>query len=391
MTLAPARPVVAALGLVGGGQLAKLTAQAATQLGCEVAILEREADVPGQAVDTHFLLGDWNDPALLLELARHADVVTLENEFVEVAALEALERAGHRLLPASATLRRVQDKLVQKATFAAAGLPLPPHRGVESPAEVLAAGAELGWPLVLKRRRLGYDGRGNATLRGPDDVSAAWTRLGGAPGELLVEAFCDFAAELAVIVVRGQDGALACYPVVETVNREHVCHVVRAPADVPPALAARTRELACAAVRAVDGVGAFGLEFFLLRDGTLRLNEIAPRVHNTGHYTIEACACSQFENHVRAVLGWPLGDTALVAPAACMVNLLGEGPGPGTPQGLARALAVPGAHVHVYGKRRSAAGRKMGHVTALGDTPRQAEERARAAAACLRFGAPEAA
>jgi 5-(carboxyamino)imidazole ribonucleotide synthase len=173
---------------------------------------------------------------------------------------------------------------------------------------------------------------------------------------------------------------------VETVNREHICHVVKVPAAVPPSVAAAAREIAVRGVEAVGGVGSFGMEFFLLSDGRLLVNEIAPRVHNTGHYTIEACVCSQFENHVRAVLGWPLGPTDMMAPAACMVNLLGYADGPGVPLGLDGAMTVPGAHVHVYGKTRSARGRKMGHVTALGDSIDAAWSRARRAADCIRFG-----
>jgi 5-(carboxyamino)imidazole ribonucleotide synthase len=174
--------------------------------------------------------------------------------------------------------------------------------------------------------------------------------------------------------------------VVETVNRDHICHLVKAPASVSAAVASRATDLAVRAVESIRGVGSFGVEFFLLKDGNLVLNEIAPRVHNTGHYTIEACDSSQFENHVRAITGMPLGSPEMVAPAACMVNLLGYGDGPGVPRGLAQALAVRGAHVHVYGKSRSQRGRKMGHVTALGRTVEEAYERAQQAADCIQFG-----
>lgn len=378
------------LGIIGGGQLAKMTAQAAAQLGVAVLVLERAEDCPAAPLAAEFHAGDLNDAEALLRFASRADVLTLENEFVDARLLERLAAAGHPLSPPARALGLIQDKLAQKAALAAAGLPTPHFVAVETPADVLAAGAQMDWPLLLKARRNAYDGKGNATLAGPEQVAAAWERLGGDRGRALyVEAFCDFQAELAVIVTRGRDGASVTYPVVETVQREHICQEVRAPAAVPEAVAARAAELARQAAEIAGAVGSFGVELFLSRAGELYVNELAPRVHNSGHYTIEACRCSQFENHVRAVLGWPLGDPAMVAPAAAMVNLLGTGPGPGWPGGVAEALAVPGAHLHLYGKSSCARGRKMGHVTALGATLAEALATARRASACIRWGLPE--
>lgn len=370
------------LGIIGGGQLAKMTAVAAAQLGCEVVVLERQEDFPAHSLDTHALIGDWNDPHQLLRLAPLVDVVTLENEFVDPAALAVLADHRHQLWPSAETLARVQDKLRQKTVFAEAGLPVPRFADAPSREQVL----QFGFPAVLKKRRQSYDGKGNATVATAAELEAAWAKLDGDRQPLYVEEFCPFERELAVIITRGQDGTVIRYPVVETINRDHICHVVKAPADVPATTAARVAAIAEQAVTAIEGVGSFGLEFFLLPDGLVLLNEIAPRVHNTGHYTIEACACSQFENHVRAVLGWPLGSPTMVAPAAVMINLLGRGDGPGTPHGLTEALRVPGAHVHIYGKTRSARGRKMGHVTALGATLEEALATAQRAADCIRFG-----
>ncbi len=371
------RPVPT-LGILGGGQLAKMTAAAAAPLGCDVVVLER----PGRSLVTPALDGDWNDPVWTQKLAGLVDVVTLESEFVNLPALENLPA----LFPSVATMRLVQDKLLQKQTFAAAGLPVPRFADAPTPDAVRA----VGFPCVLKKRRNGYDGKGNATVRAAADLPAAWAKLDGDRVALYVEEFCDFTRELAVIITRGQRGEIVRYPVVETINRDHICHVVKAPApDLHRAAgtaAATAADLAQRAVEAVGGVGSFGMEFFQHADGAVLVNEIAPRVHNTGHYTIEACACSQFENHVRAVLGWPLGSPAMRAPAAVMINLLGAGEGDGAPVGLERALAVPGAHVHVYGKRRSARGRKMGHVTALGATVETAFATARQAADFIRFG-----
>jgi 5-(carboxyamino)imidazole ribonucleotide synthase len=374
------------LGIVGGGQLAKMTALAALELGCDVLILERNQHSPAANLATHSFIGDWDDPQALLQLAAQVDVVTLENEFVDARSLAAIEAAGVELFPTSRSIGIVQDKLTQKQALVAAGLPVPRFRAVASREEIIAAAKELGWPLVLKARRNGYDGKGNATIREPGEIEDAWQKLGGGQRELFVEQWCPFTKELAAMVTIGRDGASVAYPVVETVQRDHICHRVLAPAPVAKDIFDRAAALAQRAVAAVGGIGSFGVEMFLTTDGTIAINELAPRVHNSGHYTIEACHCSQFENHVRAVLGWPLGSTAMVAPAAVMVNLLGAGKGPGRPAGLEAALAVPGAHVHVYGKSLSAAGRKMGHLTALGNSLEEALARAEQAAGHIRFG-----
>lgn len=375
------------LGIVGGGQLARMTAMAALQLGCDVLVLEPNRYSPAATLGTHSLVADWNDPAALQALADGADVITLENEFVDAGALAALEARGHLVLPSARAIGLVQDKLRQKEALAAAGLPIPRLAAASSPADVVAAGEAWGWPLLLKARRNGYDGKGNVTLRSAAEVPAGWERLGGDTGNgLFVEEYCEFTAELALIVVRGRNGESARYPVVETVQRNHVCHLVRVPAAVPAAIAERAAAIAERAVEATGLVGAVGVEMFLLPDDRLVLNELAPRVHNSGHYTIEGCESSQFENHVRAVLGWPLGSTHLLAPAAVMVNLLGAHRSPGRPVGLEQALAVPGAHVHLYGKAMSGPGRKMGHVTAVGADLAEVEARASRAAAAIHFG-----
>jgi 5-(carboxyamino)imidazole ribonucleotide synthase len=375
------------LGIVGGGQLARLTAMAALELGCDVVVLERNRVSPAATLATHSLVGDWDRAETLLDLARRVDVVTLENEFVSAAHLAVLEERGHVVLPTPRTVALVQDKFVQKQTLRGAGLPVPALRAVSDPTELGRVADELGLPLLLKARRNAYDGKGNVTVRARSELVPAWNRLGGAEGRtIFAEAFCDFEAELAVMITRGRGGELACYPVVETVQRDHICHLVRAPARVAPGIAAGAVEVARRAVEALGAVGSFGVEMFLTRSGEILVNELAPRVHNSGHYTIEACVCSQFENHVRAVLGLPLGSPRLVAPAAVMVNLLGTTRAPGRPLGLERALAVPGASVHLYGKVVSGAGRKMGHVTALGATLAEAEDAALRCAAEIRFG-----
>ena len=395
-TRSPARPAPLSahhaprLGIIGAGQLARMTAMAAVQLGCEVVVLAASEDEPACALATHCVFGDRDDASKLAQLAAQVDVVTLENEFVDGRRLETLERQGVALFPSAHCVSLVQDKFVQKSLLAAHDIAMPRFRAVGCRAEIEKAAEDFAWPLVLKARRNGYDGKGNASLYSAADIDAAWQHLGGAASDLYIEQWCPFVAEVAVIVTRGRDGASVVYPVTETVQREHVCHRVLVPAPLSDAHQAEVVAIAQRAVAAVGGVGSFGVELFVMDDGRLLLNELAPRVHNSGHYTLEACACSQFENHVRAVFGWPLGSTALRAPAAVMVNLLGEREGGGRPQGLAAALAVPETHVHLYGKTRVATGRKMGHVTALGATLDSARERAECAARAIRFGTENA-
>jgi 5-(carboxyamino)imidazole ribonucleotide synthase len=374
------------LGIIGGGQLARMTAIAALPLGCEVIVLEKNPSSPAARLSPDSVVGDWNDPATLSKFAERCDVISLENEFVDAAALEVLENAGHQVFPGTKCIAVTQDKFAQKSTLQKFGIAVPQFCAVSSPAEIIAAGKNFGWPLVLKTRRNGYDGKGNFTLKSESDIAAGWQTLGGGKNELMVEAWFPFVKELAVIVTRGRDGATAVYPVVETIQRNHVCHVVKAPAQISDELAKRASALAKRAVEAVGGVGSFGVEMFLSSDGELAINELAPRVHNSGHYTIEACDCSQFENHVRAVLGWPLGNPRMVAPAAVMVNLLGTEKTSGEPRGLQNALRQAGARVHIYGKLTSGVGRKMGHITVLENSVEEAQAVAERAAKEIYFG-----
>lgn len=375
------------IGIVGGGQLAKMTALTAMELGCEIVILEKSQNTPSSNLAAEVLYGDWDNPEVLLKLAERVDVVSLENEFVDANSLKAVEDAGHILYPSAKTIGLVQDKLIQKQTLADAGIALAPFAAINSKQDIVTAAEQLAWPLVLKARRNGYDGKGNATLHSAADIDAAWTKLDGDNRALYVEGFCNFVAELAVMVTRGTDGKMVNYPVVESVQKDHICHVVRAPARIDDPLAGEAIALARKAVTTIDGVGSIGIEMFLTEDNQIILNEMAPRVHNSGHYSIEASECSQFENHTRAILGLPLGSTKMVAPAAVMINMLGEEQGTGYPVGIEEALAVKGAHIHVYGKATTNIGRKMGHITALAADIEKAEDIANQAASCIRFGA----
>jgi 5-(carboxyamino)imidazole ribonucleotide synthase len=369
------------IGLLGGGQLAQMLTQAAISLGLETAIYERLPDTPAACLTHHHAIGEWSDTAALLAFARGCEVLTLENEFVDADALAEVEAAGISVFPKPSTLATIQDKLRQKERYATADLAVPPFCAIESPEDVRAAAMDFGYPLVLKARYGGYDGYGNATIHSEAEITPAWDRFSGRETRgLMVEAFVPFVKELAVMVLRGRDGETRAYPVVETVQQNHICHVVRAPAAISERARHAAADLATRAVGLLHGVGVFGVELFLLADDSVLLNEIAPRPHNSGHYTIEACVTSQFENHLRAVLGLPLGSTDMIAPAAVMVNLLGKRAGAVSMGGVRNALRVEGAHLHLYGKRESRVGRKMGHVTVLGDNLATAELVARRAA-----------
>lgn len=375
------------IGILGGGQLARMTAYAALRLGMRVHILERTAGSPAGSIAHKDVAGAPDDHDLLRSFAAECDVVTLESEFINEEHLAEIERAGYALYPGSACVGKIQDKLIQKRTLEDAGIPVARFRRVDTAEDAAAFGEEFGYPFVLKSRRGGYDGYGNATVRSAEEIVPGWERItrGELRNELYCEAFVPFVKELAIMVARGRNGDVALYPVVETVQRNHICHTVTAPARVSAQVAGLAADYAQRAVQAIDGVGIFGVELFVTEGEDVLVNELAPRPHNSGHYTIEGCVTSQFENHIRAVMGWPLGSTALRAPGVAMVNILGREDAVGAVANYADLLRDPDVHLHIYGKEKSRAGRKMGHVTLLAGSVEEAERRAEEAERLLQF------
>lgn len=370
------------LGILGAGQLGRMTALAAVRMGLRVKLLTPKA-TGSEAAFADVKVADWTDPAVLRAWALGCDAITVESEWAPADQLEAVLPEGTALWPSPETLRLIRHKGQQKAALRDAGLPLPRFASCPTLAAARTAAARLGCPVVLKRYEGSYDGYGNATCADEAALDEAWPHLAAEDGAL-VEAWVPFAAELAVQVARRADGTTAVYPVAHTEQREHRCHAVVVPSGLPEAVEAEAKRAALAAVEAVGGVGLVAVELFLMPDERVLVNELAPRPHNTGHYSIEACHTSQFENHVRAVLGLPLGEPGLRVPAACMVNVLGHTSGPAVPRGLEEALAVPGAAVHLYGKAESRPRRKMGHVTVTDGDAATARARAEEAAARLR-------
>ena len=353
------------LGVVGGGQLGRMLGEAAGPLGVEIVVSDPTPDCPARPVVRDQVVGDFDDEATIRELAERADVLTYEIELADPDALERVAReTGTPVHPDPATLRTIQDKLVQNRAFADTGIPIPEFRRVDDAGELRAAGEELGWPVMLKARTGGYDGRGNLPVEGPDDAAAAMEGIGG---PALAEAFVEFDRELAVIGVRGAEDRRT-FPVTETVHREEILRESVSPARTDGATRERAGAVARDVLAEMDGRGVYGIELFE-REGEILVNEVAPRPHNSGHWTIEGCLTSQFEQHVRAVLGWPLGSTERRSPTVS-ANVLGDvdEPEPAELRNVRRALAEPGLSLHWYGKREVRPLRKMGHVTAVAGT-----------------------
>ena len=375
---ASSRPRV---GIVGAGQLARMTAQAAIDLGIDLVTLASSPADPAIAACADHVVGPPSSLAALIELAGRVDVVTFDHEHVPSGLARSLVNRGSVVRPGPAALELVQDKLVARADLAAAQFPVPAFAPLDGDpvAGVSAFAADHGWPVVAKARGGGYDGRGVALIAGPADA-AFLTDV--PPGSWYVEAHVPFVRELAVVLARRPSGEVATYPLVETVQQDGICVELLMPAPVDRAVAGRATSLAVALANGVDAVGIVAVELFLLENGGLVVNELAVRPHNSGHGTIEGTVTSQFENHLRAVLDWPLGSTDLMAPAVAMANVLGDPAGGDPMRRLPRALTVPGAHVHLYGKS-FAPGRKLGHVTVTGADMAEARAAAQRCTAIL--------
>ncbi|HLY27401.1 MAG TPA: 5-(carboxyamino)imidazole ribonucleotide synthase [Aggregatilineales bacterium] len=356
------------IGVLGGGQLGRMMAFAARRMGLHIAVLDPDPDAPACQIADRHVVGNFRDPAKIRELAQGCDVITVEIEHVETETLDVLEREGVSVQPSPRTIRLIQDKLAQKTHLAARGIPVAAFRDTPDVEAIRGAGEAFGYPIMLKSRLLAYDGRGNAAIQAVQDLEAGLARLSGQ--KLYVENWVPFEKELAVMVVRSREGQTLTYPVVETFHKESVLRTVLAPAPIPAQVARNAAEIAARSVATLDGAGIFGVELFLLPGGDILVNEIAPRPHNTGHFTIEACLTSQFEQHLRAILGLPLGACDLKVGAAVMVNVLGAESGTleDTLRPLDTALEIPGASLHWYNKKNVQARRKMGHITVVGES-----------------------
>jgi 5-(carboxyamino)imidazole ribonucleotide synthase len=374
-------PVV---GIVGGGQLARMMVQAAVPLGIEVRILAEHPDDGAARVASHVDIGSPTDPDALRAFAAKCDIITLDHELVHVETLQEIEASGTPVRPGPRALLFAKDKLHQRTEFAAAGLPVPVFEGAGG-SGVIAFAARHDWPVIAKAQRGGYDGRGVWVVPGLPDSAKVQREAQKRGLTLMLEEFVHIKRELAVIVARRPSGEAVTYPIVETVQRDGICHEVIAPAEVPAEVAEQARELGLRIAELTGAVGIIATELFWTEDGRILINEVATRPHNSGHFTIDGCVTSQFENHLRAVLDWPLGPTDLTAPSVVMINLLGTDEESLAPRVASTLAADAGVRPYLYGKQ-SRPGRKIGHVNVLGDDAGETRERAQRAALMLTGG-----
>lgn len=373
---------IARIGLIGGGQLGRMLVKAAKPLGCTSVVLDPIENSPAGQIATRQIVGGYHDADKIRELAADCDVLTFELEDIDAATLAELEAEGHPVHPSPRVLKTIQDKLVQKQFLQDNGIPTSPFEAVENPsARQFQA---FGYPLVQKARRGGYDGRGVVVMKSPADFDQQL------PVRSLIEGFVEARKEIAVLVARSTRGEVVSYPAVEMCFRpgENVLDLLLAPADIDAATKAQAEAIAIRTVEALEGVGVFGVEMFIDQQGDVLVNEVAPRTHNSGHHTLEANITDQFEQHLRAILGLPLGSTETLSPAA-MLNLLGAPGESGHPvlRGLEETLAMPGVCLHLYGKATTRPYRKMGHITVLDHDTASARAKAEQVRKTIEIGA----
>ena len=383
----PLLPGAATLGVLGGGQLGRMFVHAAQALGYRCVVLDPDAASPAGAVAQDHLKADYLEAAALEELARRCDAITTEFENVPARALEQLART-RVVAPGAAAVAICQDRAREKAHFDASGVACAPYAVLRAPAD-LAAVPDALLPGILKTARLGYDGKGQRRVADRAQLAAAFDELGRV--DCVLEQMLPLALELSVLVVRGAGGEVVTYPVQQNLHRDGILAVTEVPApDVDAALQTQARRSAAAIAAGMGYVGVLCVEFFVLKDGRLVVNEMAPRPHNSGHYTMNACDLSQFEMQVRAMAGLPLREPRLHSPVV-MLNLLGDlwfdAAGRERAPDWAGVLALPGAELHLYGKAQARPGRKMGHLNVIGATAEEAREHARRA--CALLGLPD--
>jgi len=363
----------ATLGILGGGQLGRMFAMAAKRMGYRVAVLDPSEDSPCGQIADYVLQAPYTDEKALGELAALSDVLTYEFENVDAAAVEFLESLGKPVHPSSRVLRITQDRILEKTFARNSGIPVTAFAPVGTVSELESAMLKVGFPAFLKTSRGGYDGKGQVRIENAEEGRKAFAEFSGR--DLILERRVPFEKEMSIVASRADGGAFVAYPPSENIHVRNILDISIYPARVAETTLDAARKIARAVAEGLGIVGTFCVELFVLADGSLLLNEIAPRPHNSGHATIDACLCSQFEQQVRAVCGLPLGSTELLRCAA-MINLVGTGEGDRL-LGLEELLRHPDVVLHLYGKTRAPRGRKMGHFTVLADAADAAERRAR--------------
>ncbi|MDO4300802.1 MAG: 5-(carboxyamino)imidazole ribonucleotide synthase [Clostridia bacterium] len=352
------------IGIIGGGQLGQMMLLEAKKMGFYAVVLDPAEDCPCHSICDEHIAADFDDEDAFRLLAEKTDVITYEFEHINAKALERLESKGCKVYPSAASLEIIQDKLTQKKAMLNADLPVPEFMPIESIDDMASAGKKYGYPYMLKARTGGYDGKGNAVVKTADTLEEAYKELGGGKIKLMAEKMVDFKMETSILACRSLNGDIAVYPVGDNEHIDSILHKTSVPANIPGKAAKTAMKAASKVMEIFDGIGMFCVEMFVTNNNDILVNEVAPRPHNSGHYTIEGCITSQFENHIRAVAGLPLGDTSLISPTV-MINLLGEEgfSGNALVEGLDKAMALKGVTVHIYGKKQTKPKRKMGHIT----------------------------
>lgn len=369
------------IGIVGGGQLGRMLTLAAKKMGYHVNVTDPNPQSPaGQVADLE-IIGGFKDEKTTRKLAQISDVITIDAEFVNDEVLEQLQKEGTIVHPSPKTIRIIKDKLQQKNFLKKNAIPTAQFVEVSNKSDIEKAGKKFGYPFLLKARMDAYDGKGNYVVKNKKDIENGMKKL--EERALYVEKFVPFTKEIAIMVARNTTGQIKSYPVVETIHKDNICDTVIVPARVSKPIQRKAQKLAEKTVRKLEGSGVFGIEMFLDKKGHVLINEIAPRVHNSGHYTIESSVTSQFEQHIRAITGLPLGETTLTTKAVVMKNILGEKTGDGFPKGIETALKIPNVSLHLYGKKESRPGRKMGHITVVGSNVEECLKKANKARKAL--------
>lgn len=359
------------IGILGGGQLGRMLTQEASKMGYKVIALDPTPNCPCAQVCNEQITAEFNDKKAVLNLARRSDILTYEFENIPAEVVRYLEDQGFSIFPSSNILEITQNRIKEKKFLKSIGVLTTDFKVVEGYCDLREASLKIGLPAVLKTSTGGYDGKGQIVLKSEEDIKNIQKDI--FCRELIYEKFVPFIKEISIICARSKDGRVRTFPVTENIHRNNILYMSIAPARVSVAVEKKAVDIAKRVAEGFELIGVIGVEMFLLKDETILVNEISPRVHNSGHYTIEACYTSQFEQHIRAICGLPLGLTKLLSPAV-MINILGDKVSHNKAKlvGIDKALSLPGVNLHFYGKADTRPGRKMGHLTVLSDTSKEA-------------------
>ncbi|MGE4215125.1 MAG: 5-(carboxyamino)imidazole ribonucleotide synthase [Anaerotignaceae bacterium] len=365
------------IGIIGGGQLGQMMILEAKKMGFYITVLDPTLNCPAHTIVDEHIVADFDDEKAIRLLAEKSDVITYEFEHINAQVLKELEKEGKEVYPTATSLEIIQNKFLQKTLLAENDVPVPDFVEVKDIEDIRSAGKTFGFPMLLKACTGGYDGKGNYVVKNADDATNGYKTLGSGILPLMAERFYPFTMEISVLACRAINGDIKVYPVAQNIHFDNILDETRVPASIDQTTTNKAMALAKRVMEVFNGVGMFCMEMFVDKDGNVAINEVAPRPHNSGHYTIEACVTSQFEQHIRAVSGLPLGDASLVRPAV-MRNILGEDGFKGKTKvlGADQCLDVPGVMLHVYGKEESKPKRKMGHLTVTAKTLAKAAENA---------------